>query len=156
MRPFASSGGNKYIIVVIDYVSKWVEAQALHNSDARVVMERATKKYGVVHRKEWSYKLDDALWAFRTALKTPLETTPSRLVYGKACHLPIELEHRAYWAFKSCNKDLTKVEANRFLQINKLDELRLDAYESSITYTRRTKWWHDKRIKTPIEFVKGD
>ncbi|GJY42660.1 reverse transcriptase domain-containing protein [Tanacetum coccineum] len=108
------------------------------------------------NRKEWSYKLDDALWAFRTALKTPLETTPSRLVYGKACHLPVELENRAYWAFKSCNIDLTKVGANRFLQINKLDELRLDVYESSITYKGRTKWWHDKRIKTPTEFVKGD
>nr|GEV08835.1 reverse transcriptase domain-containing protein [Tanacetum cinerariifolium] len=54
----------------------------------------------------WSDKLDDALWAFRTAYKTPIGCTPYKLVYGKACHLPIELEHAAYWALKQVNFDL--------------------------------------------------
>ncbi|GKB30807.1 reverse transcriptase domain-containing protein [Tanacetum coccineum] len=58
-------------------------------------------------------------------------------------------EHRAYWAIKNCNIDLMKAGVNQFLQINKLDEMRLDAYESSISYKERTKRWHDKRIKAP-------
>ncbi|GJS64750.1 DNA-directed DNA polymerase [Tanacetum coccineum] len=113
--------------------------QALHTNgkgnEERMVMQ---------NRKEWSQKLDEALWAFRTAFKTPLGTTPFRLVYVKACHLLVELDHKAYWALKNFNMDLTKAGANRFLQINELNELRLDAYESSITYKERTKRWHDK------------
>ncbi|GJT50171.1 reverse transcriptase domain-containing protein [Tanacetum coccineum] len=106
--------------------------------------------------KEWSHKLDDALWAFRTVFKTPLEMTPFRIIYGKACHLPVELEHKAYWAIKACNIDLTKDGANRFLQINELDDLRLDAYESSISYKERTKRWHDKRIQMQTNYEKRD
>ncbi|GKC15516.1 hypothetical protein Tco_1012298, partial [Tanacetum coccineum] len=67
-----------------------------------------------------------------------------------------ELKHKAYWAIKNCNLDLTKAGADRFLQINELDEKRLDAYESSISYKERIKRWHDKRIKTPINYEKGD
>nr|GEU56390.1 reverse transcriptase domain-containing protein [Tanacetum cinerariifolium] len=53
----------------------------------------------------WSWKLDDALWAFRAAYKTSIGTTPYRLLYGKTCHLPFEIKYRAYWALRSCNPD---------------------------------------------------
>ncbi|GKA66708.1 reverse transcriptase domain-containing protein [Tanacetum coccineum] len=91
-------------------------------------IKRILKKTTENNRKDWSYKLDDALWAFRTAFKTPLGTTPFRIIYGKACHL----------------------------SINELDEIRLDAYESSISYKERTKRWHDKQIKAPTNYKRGD
>ncbi|GJR99134.1 reverse transcriptase domain-containing protein [Tanacetum coccineum] len=183
MGPFSNLKGDKYILVAVDYVSKWVEAQALPTNNARVVirflrrlfarfgvpkalisdrgthfcnsqLEKALQKYGVTHKlsiayhpqtnrqtevtnraikhilersvgynlKNWPEMLNDALWAFRTAYKTPTGCTPFRLVYGKACHLL----------------------------------LRDEAYENTRIYKERTKRWHDSRLRGDKDFKERD
>ncbi|GJT25326.1 reverse transcriptase domain-containing protein [Tanacetum coccineum] len=104
----------------------------------------------------WSRKLDDALWAFRNAYKTPTGTTPYKLIYGNNCHLPFEIEHRAYWALKNCNPDLIATGEKRMFQLHELDKLRHQAYENSRLYKARTKVWHDKKFKMRKEFKQGN
>nr|GEX59792.1 reverse transcriptase domain-containing protein [Tanacetum cinerariifolium] len=200
MGPFLSSRGNKYILVAVDYLSKWVEAKALLTNDARIVCKflknlfarfgapraiisdrgthfcndqftKVMQKYDVTHRlatpyhpqtsgqmevsnrdlkrileravgenrASWSDKLDDALWAFRTAYKTPIGCTTYKLVYKKACHLPVELENKAYWALKRVNFDLKTAGNHRKIQINELNELHDQAYENSLIYKEKKK-----------------
>nr|GEW10203.1 reverse transcriptase domain-containing protein [Tanacetum cinerariifolium] len=107
------------------------------------------------NRASWSDKLDDAHWAFRTAFKTPIGCTPYKLVYGKTCHLPIELEHKAYWALKHANFDLQTVGDHRKVYLNELNELRDQANENSLIYNEKTKRIHDSKIKDRVFYV-GD
>nr|GFA90955.1 reverse transcriptase domain-containing protein [Tanacetum cinerariifolium] len=107
------------------------------------------------NRASWSDKLEDALWVFRTAFKTSIGCTPYHLVYGKACHLPLELEHKAYWSLKHANFDLKTAGNHQKLQLNELSKLRDQAYENSFIYKERTKKLHDGKIKNRI-FNVGD
>nr|GEZ22970.1 reverse transcriptase domain-containing protein [Tanacetum cinerariifolium] len=118
-------------------------------------LKRILKRTVGENRALWSDKLEDALWAFRTAFKTPIGCTPYRLVYEKSCHLPLEFEHKAFWALKHANFDLKTAGDHRKLQLNKLSELRDQAYENSLIYKERTKKLYDTKIKNRI-FNVGD
>nr|GEW27475.1 reverse transcriptase domain-containing protein [Tanacetum cinerariifolium] len=116
------------------------------NRGLKIILERTIGQ----NRASWSDKLGDALWPFRTAYKIPIGCTPYKLVYGKACHLPIKLEHKAYWALKQANFDLAVTGDHRKVQLNELNELRDHAYENSLIYKEKTKRIHDSKIKNHV------
>nr|GEZ43228.1 reverse transcriptase domain-containing protein [Tanacetum cinerariifolium] len=121
------------------------------NRGLKRILERTVGE----NRASWSEKLDDALWAFRTAYKTPIGCTLYKLVYVKSSHLPIEFEHNAYWALKHVNFDLKTTGEHRKLQLNELNELLDQAYKNSLIYKEKTRKIHDSKIKNHI-FNVGD
>jgi transposase InsO family protein len=121
------------------------------NKQLKSILNKTVEKGG----KDWSKKLDEALWAYQTAHKTPIGMTPYQFVYGKSCHLPLELEHKAYWAIKEMNLDVDAARIKRRIQMSELEEMRLKAYESATIYKERMKRWYDKRLQ-PKEFKEGD
>nr|GEZ99204.1 reverse transcriptase domain-containing protein [Tanacetum cinerariifolium] len=121
---------------------------------ARKTMNQAEANYTTIEKEMLaSDKLEDALWAFRTAFKTLVGCTPYRLVYGKACHLPLELEHKTYWALKHANFDLKTASDHQKLQLNELNELHDQAYVNSLIYKEWTKKLHDDKIKNRISML---
>nr|GEV57935.1 reverse transcriptase domain-containing protein [Tanacetum cinerariifolium] len=146
--------GNKYILVAVDYLSKWVEAKALLTNDARVVCRFLKNLFAKFRTPEPLLVIKERTSAM-TTYKTPIGCTPYKLVYGKACHLLIEFEHKAYWALKHANFDLQITVDHKKVQINELNELHDQAYENSLIYKEKTKRLHDSKIKDRV-FNIGD
>ena len=108
-------------------------------------VKKILKKIVRLDGKDWSTKLYDALWAYRIAFKAPLGMSAFRLVYGKACHLPVEIQHRSYWAIRKLNLSLGNAGKARLLQLHELEELRNEAYNNYLIYKDKMKF-HDKHL----------
>ena len=107
------------------------------------------------NRKDWSLKLLDSLWPYRTVYKTILGMSPYLLVYGKACHLLMEIEYKAWWAIKKLNLDMVRAGLKRLLDLNELEELRNDAYFNLKIMKDKLKKWYDQLINKK-NFNQGD
>ncbi|XP_070050816.1 uncharacterized protein [Nicotiana tomentosiformis] len=97
-------------------------------------------------RTDWARKLDDAIWAYHTTFKTPIVISPYKLVFGKACHLPVELEHRALWVLMQLNLDMEVVGTSKVIELHEIDEFRYHTFESTRLYKERMNMMHDKNI----------
>uniref|UniRef100_A0A8I6YBA7 Integrase catalytic domain-containing protein n=1 Tax=Hordeum vulgare subsp. vulgare TaxID=112509 RepID=A0A8I6YBA7_HORVV len=124
---------------------------ALSNREIKLILQNIVNR----SRNNWSKKLYDALWAYRTAYKNPTCMSLYKMVYDKACHLTLELEHKAYWAIKELNYDSKLDGEKRLFDISSLDEWRTQAYENAKLFKENVNRWHDRRIQKR-EFNVGD
>nr|GEU73180.1 reverse transcriptase domain-containing protein [Tanacetum cinerariifolium] len=113
------------------------------NHSLKIILERTMDE----NRASWLDKLDDALWAFRTAFKTPIGCTPYKLVYEKACRLPIKLEHKAYWALKHANFDLQTAEKTKRIHDSKIKDRIFNFGDRVLLFNSRPKIFSGK-LKT--------
>jgi hypothetical protein len=97
----------------------------LSNRELKLILKKTVNR----SRSDWPTKINDALWAYRTAFKNPMRMSPYKMVYGKACHLLVELEHKARWAVKQLNFEFKTAREKRILDLHLLDEWRNEAYE---------------------------
>ncbi|XP_038874911.1 uncharacterized protein LOC120067416 [Benincasa hispida] len=111
------------------------------NREIKMILEKVVKS----SRKYWATKLDDELWAYMTAYKTPIASLYAR-VFGKAYHLPLKLKHKALWVVKKLNFDLNTAGEVRTLQLVEIDEWRTQAYENAKIFKERANRWHDKQL----------
>jgi len=112
------------------------------NREVKRILEKTLSS----SRRDWAIKLDEAVWAYKTAFKTPTALSPFQLIYGKACHLLVEIKHRTFWALKWLNFDSKASAGQRKIQLLELEEMRLNAYQSSRLYKERIKAYHDKKL----------
>nr|GEU96289.1 DNA-directed DNA polymerase [Tanacetum cinerariifolium] len=144
----------RWVLLLQEFTFKVINTKEAENLAADHLSRLENLHQNVLDPKEIneSFPLETLNFVSTRAYKTPIECTLYKLVYGKACHLLIELEHKAYWALKHANFDLQTAGDDRKVQLN---ELRDQAYENSLIYKEKTKRLHDSKIKDRV-FNIGD